>query len=238
MIFASHSARLPPMLATQCSSVSSSWRTDSTPDMKLGNSSNCVHWLYAVVTGTPTSIEPVTTRPALGIPRPTPDSFCMTGLRAAGTAATVAAPPSSVHFSSRLRVRCGCCFCSARAHAVCPCCAAFFSSRRNFLSVASSLTSSPLVTTLSFNSAFLVVPNMDLLPKGVDCTYRLGLWSKPLRCNSSAQRIGEASRDREGRRRRRRRRVQDVQRRPVALEEEVVDEGAVAGERLRADAAG
>jgi hypothetical protein len=36
--------------------VSVSWVTDSTPDMKFGKDSNCVHWLYAVLTGTPTSM--------------------------------------------------------------------------------------------------------------------------------------------------------------------------------------
>ena len=41
---ASHSRRTPAMLATQCSRVSSSWRTSSTPSMKTGNSSNWVHW--------------------------------------------------------------------------------------------------------------------------------------------------------------------------------------------------
>src|SRR4029077_5904922 len=34
-----------------------SWVTAVTPSMKLGNSSNWVHWLYAVRTGTSTSID-------------------------------------------------------------------------------------------------------------------------------------------------------------------------------------
>src|SRR5207248_4644387 len=36
--------------------LSSTCRTSSTPSMKRGNSSNCVHWSYAVRTGTSRSI--------------------------------------------------------------------------------------------------------------------------------------------------------------------------------------
>src|SRR3954451_8200785 len=56
-IFASHSAFLPATFATQCRRVSSSCWTCSTPSMKSGKSSNCVHWLYATETGTLTSID-------------------------------------------------------------------------------------------------------------------------------------------------------------------------------------
>src|SRR6478609_9343380 len=45
------------MDATQCKWVSSSCFTASTPFMNDGNSSNCVHWLYAVETGTSTSTD-------------------------------------------------------------------------------------------------------------------------------------------------------------------------------------
>src|SRR6185436_5228248 len=50
----------PPISADQCRWVSSVCRTDSTPSMNDGNSSNCVHWLYAVWTGTSTSIDSLT----------------------------------------------------------------------------------------------------------------------------------------------------------------------------------
>ena len=49
--------RLAADVATQCRRVSSSCWTCSTPSMKSGKSSNCVHWLYAVETGTSTSID-------------------------------------------------------------------------------------------------------------------------------------------------------------------------------------
>src|SRR5262245_49429678 len=45
------------MLARQRKRRSSSCFTSTTPSMKHGNSSNCVHWLYAVRTGTLTSID-------------------------------------------------------------------------------------------------------------------------------------------------------------------------------------
>jgi NAD(P)-dependent dehydrogenase (short-subunit alcohol dehydrogenase family) len=57
VISASHSRRAPPMVATQCKCPSSICCTDSTPSMKRGNSSNCVHWSYAVRTGTRTSMD-------------------------------------------------------------------------------------------------------------------------------------------------------------------------------------
>src|SRR5919206_426978 len=44
-IFASHSAVRPPTVATQWRRVSSRCSTWSTPSMKSGKSSNCVHWL-------------------------------------------------------------------------------------------------------------------------------------------------------------------------------------------------
>ena len=40
----------PPTSASICA-------TDSTPSMNFGNCSNCVHWSYAVLTGTWTSID-------------------------------------------------------------------------------------------------------------------------------------------------------------------------------------
>ena len=40
--------------------MSSVWVTDSTPSMKLGNSSNCVHWLYTVWSGRSISIDSLT----------------------------------------------------------------------------------------------------------------------------------------------------------------------------------
>ena|SRR5438552_1221525 len=61
-IFASHSFVLPPTLATQCRRVSSFCSTCSTPSMNSGKSSNCVHWLYVVETGTSTSIDSVIVR--------------------------------------------------------------------------------------------------------------------------------------------------------------------------------
>src|SRR3977135_3656506 len=40
------------MSARQRSLFSSSWMTSLTPSMNSGNDSNCVHWSYAVLTGT------------------------------------------------------------------------------------------------------------------------------------------------------------------------------------------
>src|SRR5215203_1918749 len=57
MIWASHSTSLPPMLAFQNRFVSPSCLTRSTPSMNCGNSSNCVHWLYTVLTGASTTID-------------------------------------------------------------------------------------------------------------------------------------------------------------------------------------
>jgi hypothetical protein len=45
VISASRSCRLPPKAVTRCGCRSSSCSTRSTPFMKRGNSSNCVHWL-------------------------------------------------------------------------------------------------------------------------------------------------------------------------------------------------
>ena len=56
VISASHSRRAPPMSATQCRRLSSICWTDSMPSMKVGNSSNCVHWSYATRTGTSMSM--------------------------------------------------------------------------------------------------------------------------------------------------------------------------------------
>src|SRR4051812_8845104 len=56
-ITARHSRLTPPITATHCSVVSSSWRTSATPSMKCGNSSNCVHCAYAVSTGTSTTVD-------------------------------------------------------------------------------------------------------------------------------------------------------------------------------------
>lgn len=47
----------PPMLVFQCVRVVVSCLTWSTPSMNSGNDSNWVHWLYAVLTGTATSID-------------------------------------------------------------------------------------------------------------------------------------------------------------------------------------
>jgi hypothetical protein len=44
-IVAFHSRLTPAIWATQCSVLSSSWRTSLIPPMKCGKSSNCVHWL-------------------------------------------------------------------------------------------------------------------------------------------------------------------------------------------------
>src|SRR3954452_23246170 len=51
-----HSRLTPPISATQRSRSSSSCSTCCTPPMNRGNSSNCVHWLYAVLTGTSTEM--------------------------------------------------------------------------------------------------------------------------------------------------------------------------------------
>src|SRR6478752_8828751 len=51
-ILASHCLRTPPISATHSSRSSLSCVTLLTPPMKCGNSSNWVHWLYAVLTGT------------------------------------------------------------------------------------------------------------------------------------------------------------------------------------------
>ena len=56
VISASNSRSTPAIFVRQCTCVSSIWRISSTPSMKRGNSSNCVHWLYAVRTGTWTSM--------------------------------------------------------------------------------------------------------------------------------------------------------------------------------------
>ena len=53
---ASNSFVFPATFVTQWVWVSSSWRTSSTPSMNCGNCSNCVHWSYAVRTGTCTSM--------------------------------------------------------------------------------------------------------------------------------------------------------------------------------------
>ena len=49
-------ALLPAISATQCRRVQPSGDR-STPSMNFGNSSNWVHWLYAVETGTSISID-------------------------------------------------------------------------------------------------------------------------------------------------------------------------------------
>ncbi len=54
-ILASQSFCCPAISAFQCRCASSSCWTDFTPSMKRGNSSNCVHWSYATLTGTLTS---------------------------------------------------------------------------------------------------------------------------------------------------------------------------------------
>src|SRR3954454_16067042 len=59
-ILACHWRRTPTISATQSSRSSSSWVTLLTPPMNRGNSSNCVHWLYALLTGTFTSTVLVT----------------------------------------------------------------------------------------------------------------------------------------------------------------------------------
>src|SRR5690606_28505396 len=56
---ASNSRVTPPTVVTQWVRVSDSWRASDTPPMNWGNSSNCVHWLYAVRTGTATSTDSV-----------------------------------------------------------------------------------------------------------------------------------------------------------------------------------
>ena len=56
VIWARYSRRTPPMSVRNCSEVSSTCSTASTPFMNSGKVSNCVHWLYAVDTGTSTSM--------------------------------------------------------------------------------------------------------------------------------------------------------------------------------------
>src|SRR3712207_9363785 len=53
------------------------WRTSWIPDMNRGNSSNWVHWSYAVRTGTPTSMDRSTCVA-------TPDLLVVEGLDPAG----------------------------------------------------------------------------------------------------------------------------------------------------------
>src|SRR4029453_4203150 len=76
-------SRLPPISATQRRRVSSIWATDSTFSMNFGNSSNCVHWLYAVDTGTLTSIASLTSATddpfPLGFRSPTQIQVALTG---------------------------------------------------------------------------------------------------------------------------------------------------------------
>ena len=56
VISASHSFTWPAISAFQCRWVSSIWRISCTPFMNFGKSSNCVHWSYAVLTGTSRSM--------------------------------------------------------------------------------------------------------------------------------------------------------------------------------------
>src|SRR5216117_2798194 len=62
-ISASHSSSLPPTVARQRSVFSSSCTTSFTPSMNRGKLSNCVHWSYASLIGTSTTM-----------------SFCMLGI--------------------------------------------------------------------------------------------------------------------------------------------------------------
>src|SRR3954447_15415410 len=126
-ILASHSAVWPPIVATQCKRVSSRCRTSSMPSMKSGNSSNCVHWLYAVEIGTPTSIDSsivlIAEPCAPWLPR-----------RLSAAPATAAPPPSTSIVLRSLWLRF--CFRWTRFHA----CSRFLvivsSSRRSCLSLA------------------------------------------------------------------------------------------------------
>ena len=56
-ILAVHCRRTPAISATHSRRSSLSWVTFLTPPMNCGKSSNCVHWLYAVLTGTFTSTD-------------------------------------------------------------------------------------------------------------------------------------------------------------------------------------
>ena len=57
MILACHVFAWPPTDAVHSRVASSSWTTRSTLSMNCGKLSNCVHWPYAVETGTSTSME-------------------------------------------------------------------------------------------------------------------------------------------------------------------------------------
>ena len=57
LISVSNSRVVPPILVTQWLRVSLTWVIDSTPPMNSGKVSNCVHWLYATLTGTSTSMD-------------------------------------------------------------------------------------------------------------------------------------------------------------------------------------
>jgi len=72
VIRASNSRLLPPMSTFQWVIVSDICRTSSTPSMNSGNSSNWVHWSYAVRIGTATSTDLVTLLICLllRVPRP------------------------------------------------------------------------------------------------------------------------------------------------------------------------
>ena len=50
----------PPIFTRQWFVVSSTWVISSTSSRKCGKDSNWVHWLYAVFTGTFTSMDSVT----------------------------------------------------------------------------------------------------------------------------------------------------------------------------------
>src|SRR5258705_11629980 len=57
VISASHSSSLPAISASHRRRFSSSCTTSLTPSMNSGNDSNCVHWSYATVTGTSTTMS-------------------------------------------------------------------------------------------------------------------------------------------------------------------------------------
>ena len=65
-ISASNSRWAPPISVTQCVAWLLSCCTATTPDMNAGNVSNCVHWLYAVRTGTRTSTDAATSLMGIG----------------------------------------------------------------------------------------------------------------------------------------------------------------------------
>src|SRR6266540_4648025 len=71
--------------------------------MNSGKSSNCVHWLYAVETGTSTSIDSAIVRGVDPLPTLTPDSRPITQLRTCGTAATATPAPTPVTKSALRR---------------------------------------------------------------------------------------------------------------------------------------